>query len=235
MQALGERFHESGDLTVSCTIGPLSCCFESRGICHVDIDWVFLMLYDGLTNSAAWNTDGGSFIWQNIDGQEFCNITTNSSSEYGFVGNVATGACQFINFALYLNWPADRIVMGLPSYSYPSVLAWFQFSEQGYTPVEHDSTALLTQYSNNDWIPSAADISQRIMNVLDPSTSQLGVTLTNEGWQSRIEDCSPQGLYAGATLLGAGFWQIGLEDNKHHELSAAARTAIDTINAKYSK
>lgn len=41
---------DASQLKVSCTIGPLSCCFQSRGICKAApyIDWAFLMLYDGL-------------------------------------------------------------------------------------------------------------------------------------------------------------------------------------------
>jgi len=236
MIALGKRFHntEGKNLTVSCTIGPLSCCYEARGMCGTEdyIDWIFLMLYDGLTNSAAFNisTNEESFIWQNTDGQTFCGITTNSSSQYGFVGNVATGACQFINFAMYLNWPYDRLIMGLPSYSYPGVFSWFQLMEGGETPTAHDSTTLLTQFSNGVWIPSGQDIATRCSYVLDPNQSQLGVTLTNTGWQSKIENCFPGGEFAGETILGAGFWQIGLEDRPHHELSAAARKIINGIN-----
>jgi len=237
MIALGKKFHNTGgkNLTVSCTIGPLSCCYEARGMCGTEdyVDWIFLMLYDGLTNSAAFSTDQSTFIWQNTDGQTFCGISTNSSSQYGFVGNVATGACQFINFAMYLNWPANKLIMGLPSYSYPSVFAWFQLMEGGYTPTQHDSVALQTLYSNGVWIPDSTDIATRCSYVLDPTESQLGVTLTNTGWQSKIEDCSPSGMFKGETILGAGFWQIGLEDRPHHELSMAARKIINGINQKF--
>eukprot|EP01119_Soliformovum_irregulare_P012721 TRINITY_DN3322_c0_g1_i2.p1 TRINITY_DN3322_c0_g1~~TRINITY_DN3322_c0_g1_i2.p1 ORF type:complete len:400 (+),score=100.80 TRINITY_DN3322_c0_g1_i2:167-1201(+) len=233
MQQLGAKFRPS-NLTVSCTVGPLSCCYESRGICALKghVDWVFLMLYDGLTNSAAFDTQTGTFLWQDTDGQKFCNITTNSTSQFGIVGNVLTGACQFINFGLYLNWPAELLIMGIPSYSYPAPKAWFQFEEQQVSPVERDATQALTKFSDGNWIPTGEDVADRTSWVLDSAQSRLGVTLYNHGWQSRIIQCQASGLYAGATLQGVGFWALGMEDPKHHELSTAARKVIDAINFK---
>ena len=57
LTALGTKLRSytgpGGAMNISCTIGPLSCCVQSRGICKAApyIDWAFMMLYDGLVVS----------------------------------------------------------------------------------------------------------------------------------------------------------------------------------------
>jgi hypothetical protein len=125
--------------------------------------------------------------------------------------------------------------MGLPSYTYSSAVSWFQLQEESYSIISHDATQLLTQYTGGLWIPSASDIASRTHQVLNPQQSILGVTLDNSGWQSRITVCEKAGNYSGATIKGVGFWQIGMEDPAHHELSAAARSAIQEIQEEEEK
>jgi len=241
MQVLATTFKSAGPYNVSCAIGPLSCCYETRGVCQLtnngvgkSIDWAFLMLYDGLVNGAGFDgSQSGQTIWQADDGQRYCGVQPIDPNQHGIVGNVGVGACQFIDFALYLNW-TDNLIMGLPMYTYSSPHAWFELLENSaYKQIGHDPVTLLTQYTGGLWIPSPDDVTQRTQRVIDPKQSVLGITLDNSGWQSKILTCSRQGLHAGETILGVGFWQIGHEDALHHELSSAARQAINAVNEEY--
>jgi len=226
--AVGKKFKVSG-YNVSCTIGPLSCCFQSRGICKAApyIDWAFLMLYDGLYEGSAFDLPPGvdGALWQDQDGQTYCGIRPVNSSNDGIVSFVATGGCQFIDFALYLKWPADKIVMGIPSYSSPNVLGWFQIKEQNYRQMKDDPVTLVSSYTGPNGqvqLPSDKDVSQRCLKVLHPDLSVLGVTLDNTSWESKILTCSRNATsYSGVTIKGVGFWALGFEDNLHHELSQA--------------
>lgn len=232
MKALAIKFHSGPKyLTVSVAIGPLFCCYGSRGICKLEdyVDWVFLMLYDGLTNNAAFDTKNQTeVIWQPSSNQQFC---ANSKPEK--VSYISTGACQFINYALFLNYPANKLIMGLPSYSYPSSIGWNDIQSDVASKKERikkiDDVGLITQYSNGEWIPTDSDIKKRISYVLDPQESKLGVTVTKQ----KLTACERSGQSAGITLLGAGYWQIGMEDNDHYELSLISRRTVDKINSKY--
>ena len=92
---------------------------------------------------------------------------------------------------------------------------------------------------------------------VEPAQSVLGVTLDNSGWQSKLLTCGKfdsNSTHVGASVLGAGFWQMSFEDHVrraktccmhivsraaahtgtlavvrpqlHHEVSTAARMAM---------
>jgi len=235
MDALATRFKGSNpNLLVSNAIGPLSCCFQSRAMCKVaaKMDWVFLMLYDGLQNSAAFDiaSTDSNIIWQDTPGQKYCGIEPYDSQEHGLIGNVAKGGCQFTDFALYLKWPANKLIFGMPMYS-TNIKAWMQIKYNNEGLLQDDQKQLLSQYTQSGWINGPQDITARINKVMNPSQSVLGVSLDDSGWQSKILTCAKRGNYSGATILGAGFWQMAHEDYVHHELSSAARAAVNSINA----
>lgn len=57
--------------------------------------------------------------WQAETGQKLCGVTPSGPQQHGIVSNVGAGACQFIDFALHMNWPSDKLVFGMPLYVSP--------------------------------------------------------------------------------------------------------------------
>lgn len=238
--AQGQTGDADGALLVSCTIGPMSCCFQSRGICRAapDIDWAFLMLYDGLVDSSAFDLPPGSSsaLWQAPGGQTFCGIKPQGPQQHGIVGNVASGGCQFANFALYLNWPADKLIFGMPLYS--NGVSWAMAMAGGYKAGTSKPAELLTEYSGASGgaltFMSPSDAATRTQYVLDKTKSKLGVTLDNSGWQSRISQCggpfNKNSTFVGATLRGVGTWEMSQEDAAHHEVSDAMAAVVKALN-----
>jgi len=229
MIQLGRTFKSRNNyLKVSCAIGPLSCCYAGRGICEAApyIDWVFLMLYDGLENNAAFDLPNAEYgIWQDDSGQKFCGITPRDEAQHGIISFVAKGACQFIQFAMYLNWPVDKLVMGLPMYS-QSLHGWFEIAN--CSAMDRDKVQLLTQYEGIGYAVGPTDVTERVNRVLNPMESVLSIHVTDQGWMSAIRECRADDN--SQTILGVGFWQIGHEDSIHHELSVAARNVINDVN-----
>ena len=45
-----------------------------------------------------------------IQGQIYCGIKPRDPQQHGVISFVTKATCQWINFGLYLNWPADKMV-----------------------------------------------------------------------------------------------------------------------------
>eukprot|EP01104_Vermistella_antarctica_P012053 TRINITY_DN3429_c0_g2_i1.p1 TRINITY_DN3429_c0_g2~~TRINITY_DN3429_c0_g2_i1.p1 ORF type:complete len:311 (-),score=43.99 TRINITY_DN3429_c0_g2_i1:167-1099(-) len=244
MMLLGTRFKAAG-LLVSHTVGPLSCCFNSRAVCEFAdvIDWSFLMMYDGLYQSAAFDVaPADSYaIWQDTSGQLACNLSARGPQKYGLVSDVASSACAFINFGLYLNWPPDKLVMGQPLYSYPGNVPWYEIVSN-FTVTTDDPVGLLTTYQNSaigtEYAVSPKDIVTRISARMDPGLTKLGVTLTDAGYMSKLLECGvflPNSTFVGSVLRGVGFWEMSHESAGHHEVSDAAAAAVTALDSRRRK